>query len=177
MASNTNINITQLDFSSIKSNFITYLQSQNTFQDYNFEGSAMSVLLDVLAYNTQYNAYYLNMVANEMFLDTALLRSSVVSQSKILNYTPRSAIAPSATIKLQVGNVNTASLTLPKFTPFISEAIDGVTYSFVTSGAQTVNTNLTTNIALFENVEIKQENQTLATTFGTLFHFQITASL
>jgi hypothetical protein len=153
---NSNIQVTDLDFNNIKTNLKTFLQSQNILQDYNYEGSALNVLLDILAYNTQYNAYYTNMVANEMFLDTALLRSSVVSQSKILNYTPRSAIAPSATIKLQVGNVTTASLTLPKFTPFISEAIDGVTYNFVTSGAKTVNTNLTTNVALFEDVEIKQ---------------------
>ena len=153
---NSNIQVTDLDFNNIKTNLKTFLQSQDVLKDYNYEGSALNVLLDILAYNTQYNAYYTNMVANEMFLDTALLRSSVVSQSKILNYTPRSAIAPSATIKLQVGNVTTASLTLPKFTSFISEAIDGVTYNFVTSGAKTVNTNLTTNIALFENVEIKQ---------------------
>ena len=99
MASNTNINITQLDFSSIKSNFITYLQSQNTFKDYNFEGSAMSVLLDVLAYNTQYNAYYLNMVANEMFLDSSVQRNSVVSHAKMLNYIPRSAVSSKASIK------------------------------------------------------------------------------
>ena len=153
---NSNIQVTDLDFNNIKTNLKTFLQSQDVLKDYNYEGSALNVLLDILAYNTQYNAYYTNMVANEMFLDTALLRSSVVSQSKILNYTPRSAIAPSATIKLQIGNVTTASLTLPKFTPFISEAIDGVTYSFVTSGAHTVNTNLTTNIALFEDIEIKQ---------------------
>jgi hypothetical protein len=153
---NSNIQVTDLDFNNIKTNLKTFLQSQDVLKDYNYEGSALNVLLDILAYNTQYNAYYTNMVANEMFLDTALLRSSVVSQSKILNYTPRSAIAPSATINLQVGNVTASSLTLPKFTPFISEAIDGVTYSFVTSGAHTVNTNLTTNIALFENVEIKQ---------------------
>ena len=153
---NSNIQVTDLDFNNIKTNLKTFLQSQDVLKDYNYEGSALNVLLDILAYNTQYNAYYTNMVANEMFLDTALLRSSVVSQSKILNYTPRSAIAPSATINLQVGNVTASSLTLPKFTPFISEAIDGVTYSFVTSGAHTVNTNLTTNIALFEDIEIKQ---------------------
>ena len=70
-SSNTNIQISDLDFSSIKQNFITYLQSQDTFKDYNFSGSAMSVLLDILAYNTQYNSFYLNMVANEMFLDSA----------------------------------------------------------------------------------------------------------
>jgi hypothetical protein len=154
MASNTNINITQLDFSSIKSNFITYLQSQNTFQDYNFEGSSMSVLLDVLAYNTQYNAYYLNMVANEMFLDSALQRSSVVSHAKLLNYTPKSAIAPSAEISLTFSGTANAAFTLPKFTNFTSEAIDGVNYNFVTVDSETV--NATNNTATFNNIIIKQ---------------------
>ena len=82
---NSNIQMTDLDFSAIKENLKTYLKSQDTLKDYNYEGSALSVLLDVLAYNTQYNAYYLNMVANEMFLDTALARDSVVSQAKLLN--------------------------------------------------------------------------------------------
>ena len=69
-AANSNIQLAGLDFNTIKSNFITYLQSQDTFKDYNFEGSGLSVLLDVMSYNTQYNAFYLNMVANEMFLKT-----------------------------------------------------------------------------------------------------------
>ena len=73
MASNTNIQVASLDFSGIKQNFINYLQTQDTFKDYNFSGSALSTLLDVLAYNTQYNAFYLNMVANEMFLDLSLI--------------------------------------------------------------------------------------------------------
>jgi hypothetical protein len=151
---NSNIQLTDLDFNNIKSNFKTFLQSQNVLQDYNYEGSALSVLLDVLAYNTQYNAYYLNMVANEMFLDTALLRSSVVSQAKLLDYVPKSSIAPSATIQLVMSNVTTPSLTLPKFTRFMSEAIDGVNYTFVTDDSQTV--NVINNTATFDNVTIKQ---------------------
>jgi hypothetical protein len=151
---NSNIQLTDLDFNNIKSNFKTFLQSQNVLQDYNYEGSALSVLLDVLAYNTQYNAYYLNMVANEMFLDTALLRSSVVSQAKLLDYVPKSSIAPSATIQLVMSNVTTPSLTLPKFTRFMSEAIDGVNYTFVTDDSQTV--NVIDNTATFDNVTIKQ---------------------
>ena len=123
---NSNIQITELDFNNIKDGLKTFLQSQDVLKDYNYEGSALSTLLDILAYNTQYNAYYLNMVANEMFLDTALQRNSVVSQAKLLDYTPHSAIAPSATINLTVNQVNSASLTLPKFTNFMSEAIDGV---------------------------------------------------
>ena len=131
-SANSNIQITDLDFNNIKTNLKTFLQSQDTLKDYNYEGSALSTLLDVLAYNTQYNAYYLNMVANEMFLDSAIMRSSVVSQSKLLDYTPKSAIAPSAVINLKVNQVSDSSLTLPAYTHFLSEAIDGVNYNFVT---------------------------------------------
>jgi len=151
---NSQINITELDFNDIKTNLKTFLKSQDVLKDYNYEGSALSNLLDLLAYNTQYNAYYLNMVANEMFLDTATLRDSVVSQAKLLNYTPKSATAPKATITLKVNQVTDASLTLPKFTSFISEAIDGVNYTFVTSESTTV--SVVNNTATFANVEIKQ---------------------
>ena len=151
---NSNIQMTDLDFNTIKNNLKTYLQSQDTLKDYNYEGSALSTLLDVLAYNTQYNAYYLNMVANEMFLDTAIQRGSVVSHAKLLNYVPKSATAPTATVNLVVSNVTDSSLTLPKFTTFISEAIDGVNYNFVTADTHTVNT--ANNTATFSSVQIKQ---------------------
>jgi hypothetical protein len=151
---NSNIQVTDLDFNSIKNNLRTFLQSQNVLQDYNYEGSALSTLLDVLAYNTQYNAFYLNMVSNEMFLDTALLRNSVVSQAKLLDYVPKSAIAPSATINLKINQVTQSSLTLPKFTNLLSEAIDGVNYNFVTTDSYTV--NVQNNTATFNNVIIKQ---------------------
>lgn len=151
---NTNIQITELDFNEIKNNLKQYLRSQDILKDYNYEGSALNTLLDILAYNTQYNAYYLNMVANEMFLDTALQRNSVVSQAKLLNYTPKSAIAPQATINLTVNGVTDASLTLPKFTSFMSEAVEGINYNFVTTDAQTVNVNGGT--ANFQNVILKQ---------------------
>jgi len=157
MAANTNIQITDLDFSSIKSNFITYLQSQSTFQDYNFDGSALSTLLDVLAYNTQYNAFYLNMVANEMFLDTAIQRASVISQAKVLNYTPKSAIAPTAEINVVFSGVTSGSLTLPAYTPFLSSAINGVNYNFLTTDTYVVNT--VNNTASFINIPIKQGSQ------------------
>lgn len=153
---NSNIQMTDLDFNTIKENLKTYLKSQDTLQDYNYEGSALSVLLDVLAYNTQYNAYYLNMVANEMFLDTALARDSVVSQAKLLNYIPHSAIAPSATINLTVTGVTQPQLTLPRFTNFLSESIDGINYNFVTTDDTITEVNLATNEAFFANVEIKQ---------------------
>jgi len=153
---NSNIQITDLDFNTIKTNLKRYLQSQDTLKDYNYEGSALSTLLDILAYNTQYNAYYLNMVANEMFLDSAIQRQSVVSQAKLLNYTPTSASAPSATINLKINQVTDLAVTLPKFTNFISEAIDGVNYRFVTVTDTTVNTNTVNQTVTFSNLTIKQ---------------------
>jgi hypothetical protein len=155
---NSNIQMTELDFNAIKNNLKTYLQSQDTLKDYNYDGSALSVLLDVLAYNTQYNAYYLNMIGNEMFLDTAIQRNSVVSQAKLLNYVPKSAIAPTATVTLTVNQVTDSSLTMPKFTSFMSEAVDGVNYTFVTTDAETV--NVVNNRAVFSNVAIRQGTPT-----------------
>jgi len=153
-SSNTNIQVTDLDFSSIKQNFIDYLQTQTVFKDYNFSGSAMSVLLDVLSYNTQYNAFYLNMVANEMFLDSSIQRSSVVSHAKLLNYTPQSAIAPTAFINFQANGVANSSFTLPRYTNFMAEAVSGVNYNFITTDSHTVNTS--NNTALITNIELKQ---------------------
>ena len=90
MASNTPINISNLDFDTIKDSLKTYLKSQDQFKDYDFEGSGLSVLLDILAYNTYNQAYYANMIANESFIDSALLKSNVVSIAKHLDYVPRS---------------------------------------------------------------------------------------
>ena len=154
MAANTGLNITELDFNQIKTSLKNYLQSQDTLKDYNYDGSALSTLLDILAYNTQYNAYYLNMVANETFLDTALQRASVVSHAKTLDYVPKSSIAPTATINLKVNQVTDTSLTLPKFTSFLSESIDGVSYSFVTTENSTV--TVLNNTANFDNITLKQ---------------------
>ena len=79
---NTYLELSEVDFEDIRTNLKSYLSTQNQFQDYDFEGSAISTLLDVLAYNTHYNAFYANMLANEMFLDTAQQRDSVVSRAK-----------------------------------------------------------------------------------------------
>jgi hypothetical protein len=152
---NSNFNITELDFDSIKNSLKNYMKDNGVLQDYDYEASAISTLLDVLAYNTQYNAYYLNMVANEMFLDSSIQRNSVVSHAKLLNYTPKSVTAPSAIINLKVNQVNNdTSLTLPQFTSFISESIDGVNYNFVTTDSYTVNT--ISNTVNFDDVIIKQ---------------------
>jgi hypothetical protein len=153
-SANSGLQITDLDFGGIKASLKSFLSQQDTLKDYNFDGSALSVLVDLLAYNTQYNAYYLNMVANEMFLDSAIQRSSVVSHAKLLNYIPKSAVAPKATVRITVNNVSTSTLTLPKFAPFISEAIDEVNYTFLTTDASTV--NVTSNTATFNDIIISQ---------------------
>lgn len=134
--SNKKINVTTLDFDDIKKNLKTFLSGQSEFQDYDFEGSAMSVLLDVLAYNTHYNALYNNLTINEMFLDSARKRNSVVSLSKMLGYSPRSATCAKATITLTVsGNGSGATtLTLPAYTTFTT-TIDGASYTFYTTGS------------------------------------------
>jgi len=134
------LNVTELDFDSIKTNLRTFLKSQTEFQDYDFEGSGLNILLDVLAYNTHYNAYYLNAIANESFLDSAILRNSVVSHAKRVGYTPRSTSAAKAIINItvQTDNTNPGTLTIPKGYIFLSTKIDGVSYKFVTLESHTV---------------------------------------
>jgi len=163
MASNTNIQVASLDFSNIKQNFINYLQSQDTFKDYNFTGSALSTLLDVLAYNTQYNAFYLNMVANEMFLDSALQRSSVISHAKLMNYVPKSSIGAVALINVAFTGVSSATFSIPQYTNFMSEAINGVNYNYITTNQ--VSTGVINGNASFTSVELKQ---------GTLANYTFT---
>jgi hypothetical protein len=148
------LRVTELDFDAIKTNLKTFLQSQSEFTDYDFEGSGLSVLLDILAYNTHYNAYYLNMVANEAFLDTALIRDSVVSHAKTLGYIPSSLSAPRALINFTVesGDTTPATLTVPKGYVFISNLIDNKSYQYVTLNDATVTKSNTQFI--FENLEI-----------------------
>ena len=131
-SANSTINIAELDFDSIKYNFTQYLRGQDNFNDYNFEGSVISSVLDILAYNTHYNAYYLNMVANEMFLDTSIKRGSVVSHAKLLNYVPTSTKASKALIDIKFNGTTSPNFTIPKYTKFYSEAIDNINYAFVT---------------------------------------------
>jgi len=124
------LRVTELDFDSIKTNLKTFLNQQSQFTDYDFEGSGLNVLIDILAYNTHYNAYYLNMVANEAFLDTALLRDSVVSHAKSLGYTPYSKSAAKASISFSTGT-GSHKLTIPRGFSFLSNQIDGKSYNFV----------------------------------------------
>jgi len=148
------LRVTELDFDTIKSNLKNFLRQQSYFTDYDFEGSGLNILLDILAYNTHYNAYYLNMVANESFMDTALLRSSVVSHAKLLNYTPHSAVAPQATLNFTVlaGTTTPGTMTIPAGYYFLSELIDGKSYNFVVNDDITVTKS--NDAYYFENVTI-----------------------
>jgi hypothetical protein len=150
---NKKINVTSLDFDDIKTNLKTFLSGQEEFQDYDFEGSAMSVLLDVLAYNTHYNALYNNLSINEMFLDSARKRNSVVSISKMLGYTPRSATCSNAEVTVVVTTPNTEAntLVLPDLSQF-NTSINGKNYSFYTRGSYTVSSSNGTYI--FSNIKI-----------------------
>lgn len=138
-SANSYLQVTELDFEQIRSNLKSYLSTQNQFKDYNFEGSAMAVLLDVLAYNTHYNAYYINMLANEMFLDTAQQRDSVVSHAKLLGYTPVSAIGATANVQITFAGVDgsVAQFTIPKNSKFRT-TIDDIQYTYVTPEAYKV---------------------------------------
>ena len=153
------LRVSELDFASIKENLKTYLRSQTEFQDYDFEGSGMSVLLDILAYNTHYMAYYLNTTANEMFLDSAQLRSSILSHAKLMNYVPGSPQGALSKINVTVTPSNSedqasTTLTLNKYTRLLGTDKDGVNYPFVTLYS---NTAIKSSGAFnFANVVIKQ---------------------
>tara|TARA_B100000686_G_C16785366_1_gene974846 strand:+ start:1372 stop:3204 length:1833 start_codon:yes stop_codon:yes gene_type:complete len=155
MASSSTLKISELDFNSIKQNLKTYMRSQTEFADYDFDGSSISVLLDILAYNTHYNAFYLNMLANEMFLDSALLRSSVVSRAKALGYTPRSVTGTSASVDLQIFPTGEpATITVDKNTDFTS-VVNNISYTFNTTESTTIAKN--SNNQFFANgITLKQ---------------------
>ena len=126
----TKLEISELDFDAIKANLKAFLSQQDEFTDYNFEGSGMSVILDLLAYNTHYLGFNANMLANEMFLDSADLRASVVSLAKAVGYTPSSASSAVANIDLVVNGATASSLTMVRGTKFTS-TVNGTSYSFV----------------------------------------------
>ena len=130
--------ITELDFDRIKDQFKVYLQTQTQFKDYNFEGSNMSALLDVLAFNSYNNNFYTNMALNEMFLDSAVLKNSIVSHAKELNYIPRSRKSAKAIVNLRITDTtNTAStVTIPQYFSLAAN-YQGESYNFVTNEAYT----------------------------------------
>ncbi len=160
------IEITDLDFDAVKSNFQTYLSQQSQFTDYNFEGSGMSVLMDLLAYNTHYLAFHANMLANEMFLDSTVIRANAVSHAKSLGYTPSSMKASNATVSISVSNVPTSqsSLVMSAGTIFTT-TVNDTSFNFVTIADSTSTSD--TGIFAFNDVKIFE---------GTRVNFQYTAN-
>jgi hypothetical protein len=157
MAINKRIPTTELDFDEIKSNLKTFLQGQSEFADYDFDGSALSVILDVLAYNTHYNALYKNLAVNESFLDSASKRASVVSRAKEIGYIPRSAKSAEAVVDVVVSSTTSTptSLILPAYSPF-NTSIDGVTYTFYTLNDTITIKDTLTSTYTFSDVTIKE---------------------
>jgi len=144
------LRVTEFDFDDIKDNLKTYLKAQTEFKDYDFEGSGMNILLDTLAYNTHYLGFNANMLANEMFLDSASLRSSIVSHAKMLGYEVSSPKAPRAIINISLATSKTTA-TMPAGTSFTA-TVDDVSYQFVTI-ADVTGTN-TGNAVPFDSTEI-----------------------
>lgn len=126
------LQISELDFDAIKANLKTFLQSQTQFQDYDFDGSGLSILLDVLSYNTHYMSYIANMSTNELYLDSADIRNNIVSLAKMLGYTPTSPRAPRASIDIKLNDAVGSSVTMQKGTVF-STTVDKIEYQYVTN--------------------------------------------
>lgn len=152
--SNNSVILSTLDFDSLKLNLKNFLQTQSVFRDYNFDASNISVLLDVLAYNTHLNAFYLNMVASEMFLDSAQKYDSVISHAKELNYIPKSYKSSSASVNVQLFSENSGgSILIPKGTVFTGLNSNG-SYSFTTNEDKTItssnSTYLASNLSIYE---------------------------
>ena len=152
------VNITDLDFDDIAKNLKNYLKGQSTLKDYDFEGSNISILIDLLAYSSHVSAFNANMVASELFLDTAQIRKNVVSRAKEIGYTPTSATASTATIDLQINNPliggNTpTSLTINRGHKF-KTVFDGINYPYVLLESQTITP--VNNVFKFEDIAISQ---------------------
>lgn len=146
----TRITPSQLDFTSIKQNLKTYFKDSGEFDDYNFEGSGLSAILDVLAYDTHFKALTANFALNEAFLDTAQLRGSVVSHAKSLNYLPSSRTSAQAVLTV---TPTTVPYTLPKYSLFTTQ-IDGESYSFYTLDQYEITSLTGANVTVYEGTLI-----------------------
>jgi hypothetical protein len=148
--------INELDFTALKDQFITHLRNQTQFKDYNFTGSNMNVLLDVLAYNTYMNNFYTNMAINEMFLDSAVIKNSVISHAKELNYLPRSRTSAKAVVNVTIRNTveSGQTITIPRFTEFRTNYQTG-NFTFITNQVYVARKTspgvfVATNVEIFE---------------------------
>jgi len=160
MPANNALKVTDINFDSIKSNLKTYLSSQSQFNDYDFEGSAMATIIDLLSYNTYMNSVYANFVGNEMFLDSAILRDNIVSRAKMLGYTPRSARGATAYLHVTITPTGSPdSVLIPANTIFTS-TVDGLDYKFVTVNGFIANSSASpaysANVALREGEPLTQ---------------------
>lgn len=154
-----NLNVTELDFEKIKANLKDHLSSQSTYADYDFEGSGLSVLIDLLAYNTHYNAMIAHLALNEAFLDSAQIRGNVVSHAKLLGYVPKSRVGSTAYINIDVtdvvGTPIPSTITLDRGSKFVS-VIDGEEYTFVAVDSVTQLYDSDNEGYFFKNIPIKQ---------------------
>ena len=161
MAANSSIRVTNINFNTIKSNLKTFLRAKPEFTDYDFEGSGLSQVIDLLAYNTYYNSVYTNMVGNEMFLDSAQIRNNVVARAKMLGYTPTSARGATASLNVTITpSTNLNSVTINANTLFTS-TLDGVQYKFTTPDTYV----LTRESGYSSNTVIIKEGEPLAQRF------------
>ena len=156
----SNLKTTELDFDDIKRNLKNFLQRQTVFNDYDFEGAGLNVLLDVLAYNTHYNAMAGHLALNEAFLDSAQIRGNAVSRARMLGYVPASRLAPRAVVNLVVNvagvsGTKPTNLSLPRGTK-LSTSVDGETFQFVTLNTQSA--TIVGNTYTYDNVEIAEGN-------------------
>ena len=150
---NSSLSLVSLDFDSLKNNLKSYLKSQSIFKDYDFEGSNMNVLLDVLSYNSYLNAFYLNMASSEGFMDSAQMLSSVISHAKELNYTPRSTRSAKSFINLSINvtSGNPKLIEVPKGTQFSGTNANG---GFVYTTGETHILTSTSSTFSINNLEI-----------------------
>ena len=154
---NTKLDISELDFDAIKVNLKNFLSKQSEFSDYNFEGSGFAILLDLLAYNTHYLGFNANMLANEMYLDSADIRANIVSLAKMLGYTPTSAKAPVASLDIIVNGPVGTTLVMDKGTTFTT-SVDGTTYNYITN--EEISTSPVDGVYKFSNVSVYEGTAT-----------------
>jgi len=160
MVANNTLAVSNLDFTGIQQNLVNFLQNYPQFKDYNFEGSNLRTIIDLLAYNTYMNSFYTNMAINEMFIDTAVMRESIVSHAKELNYIPRSARSSEAYIDITMYPTgNPAFVTIPSGTPFQGSNGNNM-YTFLTGQTTIINPNngnySVTTVPIFEGVLITE---------------------
>ena len=157
--------VSDYDFDAIKTNLKSFLQGQTQFQDYDFEGSSLNILLDILSYNTHYLAYLANMSTNELYLDSADIRNNIVSLAKMIGYTPSSPRAPLASIDVTLNNATGTSVTMNKGTVFTT-SVDDTSYQYVTNSDVTITPS--SGIYKFNSLPIYE---------GTLVTFKYTVDI